>query len=303
MRSSTWRSDNGHIIHFGTQPTGAYIHGDIEGNHVSGRIQSDSPPGWNGQNTYGATLSGRSIILTGTIQGIGNKNRSAQAVYDEVINRLCFAFDPRYEGLLTFHLEEKDVAIRCRPVAIPQPKKRFEGLPIAEFSVDFIADLPHWHEAKERYVMLGVLRNDMRFPLFLNVNGGSPAGLIYNLLNANNPTLQPIFPIVEVFGSTELVRVDNTTTGRHIEVNRPVGANQKMVIDTRKYRVELYQMDTQGAYQFAENVSHWITEDSTDGWPFTLVPGENLLKINDEVAASTPVSVVRYHVPIMGVTF
>lgn len=301
MRSATWKSDNGHILHFSADKRGAFIFGSIDGNSASGVFQSDAAPEQDGQTTYGATLTPRKIILTGTIQGIGSKTRDAQASLDEVADRLSAAFNPRHEGELIYHLYERDVSIRCRPDAFPSMQKRFYETAISTFSVDLTADSPYWHEAQERIVPLGVLYPSMRFPLFISNAGGSPAGIIYNLLNAKNTTKEQILPIVEVFGTTELVKVENKTTGRFIEVNRPIAANQKMVIDTAKYRVDLFEQDGDGAYQWAQNVTHWITLESTNQWPFTLEPGENLIKINDEIAADAPVAVIRYRIPVMGV--
>lgn len=302
MRSATWKSDNGHILHFGHDPRGSFLFGNIDGNSVSGKPQSDSAPQQDGQTTYGATLGPRKIVLNGTIQGIGNPRRDAQAALDETVSKLYAAFNPKHEGELTYHLYERDVSIRCRPDAFPVIQDRiFSHTAIMPFSVDFTADSPYWHDSAERIIPLGVMYPVMRFPLFVNIDGGSPSGLVYNLLNAYNPTYEQIYPIIEVFGSTELVRVDNTTTGKHIKINHTVGADQKMVIDTANNRVDLYQQDGDGTYQFLVNATNWLTKDSGRDWPFTLQPGDNLLKINDEITADSPVSVLRYYIPVMGV--
>lgn len=300
MRSAVWQSDNGHIVVFSIDPSGSFLFDRIEGNLMGARAQVVQAPMQDGATTYSVANEPRTVILYGHVQGKGSGEKDAEHALDEAVNRLCMALNPKYFGTLTYKTYAGDFAIRCRPVALPTIAKRYTGTVISPFSVDFTTDNPYWYEATERIVVLGMLYKSFRFPLVLNFeHGGSPLGVIYNALNANNATSEPIAPTIEVFSAADLVRAKNATTGKTLEINRPVGVNQKMVIDVPNYKATLFQLNGQGAYEYLQNVTNWVTLNS-DWW--ALMPGDNVITINDDFTATAPAVILRYRIPVMGVT-
>ena len=297
MRHATWKSETGIVIEFLPDEEGPFIFGKIEGNNMAASAQVVRPPMADGAITFNISNDPRMSVFTGYVQGIGNHSKYAEAALDEAVNTMCTAFNPKRFGTLVYHTYAGNYAIRCRAIALPTVE-RIQETTIARFSVDLQADTPYWHEAEDKIIPLGLQRPVARFPLFLRFGTGSPLGLIYNALNASNPTPEPIAPIIEVFSAVELVHVQNTTTGKSLQINRPVAEGQKMRIDISDFRAELYELNGTGEYEFLQDVTNWLTIDS-DWW--RLEPGENVIVVNEDIAQSSPVTLVRYNIPILGV--
>ena len=89
------------------------------------------------------------------------------------------------------------------------------------------------------------------------------------------------------------------TTRKFIEINRSIEENQKMVIDMKKKKAEIYEKNEDGVYEYKYNATNWLTLESE--W-IELVPGKNVISINKQILEGVPLSVIKYRVPYMGVS-
>lgn len=254
------------------------------------------PPGSDGQDTYNVTMSAGDIYFTGRIVAYGDRAKTAQEQLDFLREQLCYLFQPTSWGLLSFFSATGARHIRCRAPALPTFGERFNNS--VTFAVDLVADRPLW-EGEEQTASAGSNYFNHRFPWFLPAEG-APFAISFASVVVNNRTPVDIFPIVEVnetYG--QLVDILNETTGAFLSVSRIVGTNQKLVIDTERATVWLWEL-ANGAWAQKENVLNWLSIDSQID-QFRIVPGANQLSTNKNVQGQKPIMTIRWREPFLGV--
>ncbi len=286
MRTALWESENGRTVRLRDAPP--FLLATLDGNVMSGRPETVTPPRSDGDYTVFVSNGPRTINITGPIVAYGNRAYSAQAALDDRRAELCEAFNPKHFGRLTYYSEAGGRSIRCRPAALPTFEKRTENA--QAFDIDLQADVSGWESAEEKIAVLGDQTRLFRFPWHVS---NTVFGYSITQARIHNPSTEDIYPVIEVCPTAELVTVRNKTTGRHISINRPIRQGQKLVINMRDCSATIHSPDGSSA-----DVSYWLTMGSEF---FALEPGQNVLTVENESPNETPVTSIRYRLPYMGV--
>jgi len=223
----------------------------------------------------------------------GDRDHPALAEYDKARSWLCEAMAPDVWGTLTYYREDGPVSIRCRAVALPTI-----SAPVGTFStidVDLIADTPYWERAEEQVTSVGRILRLLHFPW---APKKGPWGCFNRFAGISNDTTRQIFPTVEIFATGQHVTLENVTAGKSVTIEHGIAENEKLVVDLRDVTAILWRRDASGAYQEAEDVSHWMSLTSE---PWALVPGWNHVVISNENPEDTPLAYLRYRLPVLGV--
>ena len=289
-RTITWVSDTGMTVNMGAEPP--YIFNYLT-DRLGGNAETSRAPRQDGQTTHFVSLTPRTINIIGSLVAYGDKQNRAQAVLDRQKSELCRAFAPHRFGTLIYHRANGDVQIRCRPLSIPAFGERANNTCTVDIELE--SDVSMWETSEMYMQVIGEQQKLWRFPFaFAPLVFGTfaPVGFI------NNPTTEIIYPEVEIASTAQTVKVENVTTGMFIALNRPIEEHQKMVIQTEDASAAIWERNEAGEWVNIENVSHWLTLDSD---PWGLVPGNNEIRVSNEIPEETPVTQLRYRVPVMGV--
>lgn len=288
-RTVQWVSDNGLYLYLGAAPP-YMLNADVH-TGLSGAAQVVKSPHQDGQTTYGVTLNARTISLTFTVHACGNYGLSAERVLDEHINYITEAFNPKVSGTLIYNNKRGGQRIRARAEAVPEPKE--QGKYYAVYEMTLLTDAPYWEETTEQSSKLGELECKWKFPFVFPVIFGNytQSRMIYN------PTSLTIYPKIEVYTNSALIRITNETTEKFILVEHEIADGQKMVIDCAQKTVSLWT-ENAGGYVYAQDISNWVSLDSDF---ITLEPGKNQLKTENEKQNDVPAASIFWRNPIAGV--
>ena len=290
MRYITWESDNGRTVEMSKSLP--YLFGELT-DRMGANAEISRAPRQDGQITHYATLATHTINVTGSVVAFGNKNNNAQAVFDRMKSDLSQAFAPNRSGLLIYHREDGDAQIRCRPLAIPTFGSRHNNSCTVDIELE--SDASFWEKSVTNLSTIGGQEKMWRFPMAFKP---LVFGAFYPFGRIENPTAETIYPEIEITSTSQTVRVENSTTGLFIELNRPIMDNQKMVIQTEDASAAIWERTETGGWEEKENVSHWLTLDSN---PWGLIPGVNVVKVSNEIPEETPITNIRYRLPVLGV--
>lgn len=296
MRYVTWEPEGGQMVTLhGSGPWeggGPYFFRRLTSD-LGSTAESSRAPRQDGVTTYHVALDGRTINLEGSMLVYGDRLHPADGEYDLARSRLCELFAPNRWGILTYHRTCGAVRVRCRSLATPTI-----SAPVGTYSeidISFTADSPYWESAEETVEELGVIRKLRRFP-WSPVR--APMGTFSPVAVLQNPTAVDIYPTIEVLSTGQRVTVSNLGTGESVTIEHAIDEGQKLVIDMRDVTAILWEKDDTGLWDRKDDVSHWMSLDST---PWCLRPGENRVTISNEAPEETPVAYIRYRVPFLGV--
>lgn len=296
MRKVSWVSDSGYTVVFNGggpyESPGPYYLRELTSD-LGATAETTRAPRQDGLTTWHVTLDNRTVNLVGSMWVFGDRLHPALTEYDRQRAYLHQAFAPNRWGVLTYHKEDGAVQVRCRASATPTI-----GTPVGTYStidVTFITDSPYWESAQETVEVVGVIRRLWRFP-WSPVR--EPMGVFNPFAVTPNPSDVDIYPTIEIFSTGQYVTVENTGLGEFVTIEHPIAERQKLTIDMRDVSAYLWELDGQGVYRRTEDVSHWMSLDST---PWCLKPGENRLAIRNDKPEDTPVAYIRYRVPSLGV--
>ena len=290
MRRVSWISDSGDVVVF--DANGPFYLKELASD-LGASAETTKAPRQDGVSTWHAALETRTINLTGSMWIFGDRLHAARAEYDRQRSRLCQAFAPNRWGTLLYHREDTDVQVRCRPLATPTispPTGTFSALDIS-----FTADSPYWEGAEEVVEALGVIRREWHFPWSPR---RAPMGSFSPFAAGRNPTAVDIYPAIEVYSTCQHVTLSNLDTGESVTIQHAIEADQKLAVDMRDVTAILWERDESGVFREKEDVSHWMSLDST---PWCIRPGGNRIQIRNEAPEDTPVAYLRYRIPYLGV--
>lgn len=290
MKEVSYITDNGYIVNFGKNAP--FICLEISDN-FSGNFIVSKAPFQDGQTTQYVNLTAGNINLIGSILAFGSKQKAAKNVLEEYIDLMNYTFNPKVEGTLIVDNGVTSKQVRCRAINKPTYLDKYNNH--VKIDVELVADNPVWESAKEYISGIGFTYNNLRFPL----NLPSSTGFIFNQMIADNKTRYDIYPMIEILSIASLIKIENETTGKFIEINRSIEANQKMVIDMKKKKAEIYEKNEDGVYEYKYNATNWLTLESE--W-IELVPGKNVISINKQILEGVPLSIIKYRIPYMGVS-
>ncbi|MCL2004429.1 MAG: phage tail family protein [Oscillospiraceae bacterium] len=284
MNVLTWVNDNGREIVFNRQ---TYFYDRVT-DSLAADEQVFKAPWQDGASTFAVTLARPLIHISGSMTVLRTGDRKKKM--DDAVDELNTAFLPHIFGVLTERRAGTDRMIRCRPAARPVFGPVIQNSRTVD--IDFIADMPRWVEATETVLELGREVGGFRFPLRL------PTRMGFYMRDAviDNNSGDYIFPVIEIYTVSELIRVTNETMGLHIEIKYPIGERQKMVIDTLNTEAYLHERDgLSGEWHEIKNVSDWLTHDS-DYWPLQV--GRNFITLRNERPDVTVIASVRFNRPM-----
>lgn len=289
MRSVTWETDDGYTIRMAGEPP--YLFKQLD-DDLGASAETVKAPRQDGCTTYHVSLGTRTINVAGSLVAYGGNAWSAQAAFDRRREALSQAFSPNRWGYLTYHREDGDRRVRCRPLATPTFGERAHNTCTLE--VELVTDSPYWESAELYTYTAGISVPLLHFPSRLPKAFGSltPRAVI------QNPTGEVIYPTIEIAATASRVKVANETTGKYIQVNRPIAAGQMMVVAARDMSAELWTPGADGAFRRTEDASCWLALDSE---PWGMVPGVNVIAVTNEHPEDMPLTRVKYRLPYLGV--
>lgn len=296
MRKVSWVSESGYTVVFeGAGPydsPGPYYFRELTSD-LGATAETTRAPRQDGVTTWHVALDSRTVNLVGSMWVFGDRLHPAAAEYDRQRAFLAAAFAPNRWGVLTYYREDGAVQVRCRAAATPT-----FGPAVGTFAtidITLAADSPYWESAEETVEVVGVIRKLWHFPWH---PVREPMGVYNPFAVTPNPTDVDIYPTIEVYSTGQYVTVENTDLGEFVTIEHPIAEGQKLVIDMSDVSAFLWERDGQGVYHRREDVSHWMSLDST---PWCLKPGGNHLAIRNDKPEDTPVAYIRYRVPSLGV--
>lgn len=282
-----YQSDNGLTVEIGGQSVYRLKTRLQDG--VSSAAHTVKPALSDGAITESLVLDQRII----SIDGIFTVSHISQFMSRQ--NMLFEAFNPKFMGTLYCYHEDEARQIRCRATATPDVSSQTERS--CNFRIDLISDDAYWESAELYHKSIGILENLLTFLRSVSAEGSpysriSYIGLIDNITPLNAP------PIIEVFSETDtFVKVENETTGEYFIIDRPIGQNQKMVIDVKRKTAGIWELQD-GAYVFIGNVLNYLTTDSI---LWELVPGINIVRISTGNPEDETQAVISYRLKYGGV--
>lgn len=262
---------------------------------VGATAQINISPLQDGANTSNAQLQQRNFIIKGALIAKGNPLLPADTVLDETINMLNEAFNPKLFGTLIYNNERGGQFIKCRPITTPVITTEVEANTVIKFEIEVLTDDSYWEGTELNVSSVGSLEKLWNPPEFTFPGMFGNYAQISEISNNSKLTIETI---IEVYSNAEFIKITNQTTGDYILVEKAIADNQKMVINSKDYSVSLYEKDEYGVYQFVEDVSEWIAIDSEQ---IRLIPGPNILKVENELQNDVPAASLFYRLPIMGV--
>lgn len=290
MRHVSWVSENGRTVTL--DATGPFFFNTLTSD-LGATAETSRAPRQNGITTHHTALDNFGINLTGSMRVFGSTTNPAIAEYDRKRAWLHQAFAPNRFGILTYYKEDEAVQVRCRPVSTPTISP-----PVGTYStidIDFTTDSPFWETAQEYVISLGQIMRFWHFPWAPILR---PMGAFNRFADIINPSVENIYPSVEIYTTGQYVTVTNQTAAKYVKIEQPIAADEKLVVDLRDASAFLYKRNVEGDYVLLADVSHWMSLDSD---PWGIAPGSNRIAITNDVPEDTPMAYIKYRIPSLGV--
>lgn len=258
---------------------------------VTGSFDRRSAPGMQGTNTYAASLSGMQITISGVImaRNMGSQSKPVDMVLEDYRKLLCNAFNPLFVGKLTRIIGGGLYFAEARANSTPIFDTAFGGtLP---FSVDLYADEPYWKLDDKRVIDIGPSDTEAVYSGETQ-EMGEVLSISAAILNQSKTDQ---YPIVRFWPTANKPILRNKTTGKILTLNQQITGDFYVDVDTypSKNTVELYKKKPDGSYEAIENVSYWLSVDSSQD--YYLVPGLNEMVVENAAAGVYPaVSLIWY---------
>lgn len=291
MGKLTWECNGIEIVLSDDEKANIFCDVDNLPCSVTGSFDRRSAPGMHGTNTYASSLSGMQITISGAVmaRNMGSKSRPVERVMTDYRKRLCNAFNPLCVGKLTRDMGDGLYFVEARANSTPVFDTVFGGtLP---FSVDLYADEPYWKLDDKRVIDIGPSETETVFS-----GEAQEMGEVLSISAAIlNQSKSDQYPIVRFWPAANKSILRNKTTGKILTLNQQITGDFYVDVDTypSKNTVELCRKKSDGSYEAIENVSYWLSIDSSQD--YYLVPGLNELVVENATASVYPaVSLIWY---------
>ncbi len=292
LKTLQWVSDNG--LYFCFSETQPFFLSQNLRTSIGAIVQVNKSPLQDGANTSNAVLDQLQLKISAAIKCLGNSGLTASRVKDETVNILNQAFSPKTFGTLYYNNARGSQFIRARPITTPAIIEEPSCTNIIRVEVELISDDSYWSDTSDNEQRIGFSTGKLTFPFSLPLIFGEYS----NESTIINPTTLEANTIIEIMTTSDKIKVENKTSRNFVEVERPIAENQKMIIDSKRAVVELWEKDEYGVFHFEEDASNWLGLKSD---MIKLLPGENILSIENQGSYGIPVAVIKWHNPIMGV--
>lgn len=285
----TYISDNGLFIVF--DDVGPYLLSDVDTMGVGSTEDSDMSIG-GVYNTYVTGYDQRSVPMEVAIMGGEKKGWFDFGNLQQMKQKLANTIDLNYQGTLVYENETGAYSLRGRFAEIPAGFDRIGSY--EKFSLTFQStEQPKWKERSERVVRMGAVIGGLSFPLVIDPN--FTFGTYTTEFAVINDTYDDLPVRVVVMGTAESVTITNETTGRYMQFNRAIAADQQLEVDTERGTAVVKSSVTG---QKIENASHYLTLDS-DYW--YLQRGRNVINLDGGGQTSKPLGYMFWRKQFGGV--
>lgn len=230
----TWISDNGQRIDM--RPDGDITLEEAPGaDGLRNEITFEKNAGEHGATQLGMSLPERAITLTGTIQR--SRQTSAEA--------LLAAFNPAYEGTLTYRDAHKCRSIRASIEQAPQISADKAEM---NYFVSLLCPAPFWQDATgESVATLATWTGGIAFPFIINDSTGIEfeTRTTSIIVDVQNPGQVPVGMQVRFTASGRVVQpqIMHMGTRQQIIADLTLNANEVVVIDTRYGSKGIYRAE------------------------------------------------------------
>ena len=173
-------------------------------------------------------------------------------------------------GTLFIKTDELDRCIYCSQVQIPDVKRVLKGQ-IFTFAVQFVCDSPYFEDAEATVVPLYKREKLLSSPFTLPGKFGRiviGAGVVVS----GDENVEPVISISfgETIDESEMIEIENITTGKRILLNYAPLENEIITIDVGRRKIES---------SISGNIIETLSDDTFLG-DFALLKGRNFLNVN-----------------------
>ncbi len=257
----------------------------LDCNSIGTSADTYQPMGIHGQKTRTVLYNPRTIVATFGIIGIEDNRYSTkrlQKMWQE-IGRIML---PDHDGTITVENEIGTYRITARPLSLPDMEKVL--ISYGKFKVEFVADNPFWETETKFVCRIGEVVKNAKYPLTYPIVYGK---FFTEAIIDNDTNLQ--LPIVfEITTEAPFIKITNLTTGEFIQIDKALGKNQTMTVDTEDCSVVIRTFDDDGNLINEENANYRLTIDSTPD--MTLIQGINKFEIENGAADNKVLASMTY---------
>lgn len=160
LRTLEWHAANGDVIRFSGSPP--FLLDTFYPGVSSGAAEAVRGIRMDGQNTYHVSKEPLTPSASGSIQAAGGTYVEKQKNLDDLRRRLQAALDPKHFGVLLYNNFSGSFRLPCRPIAGAAFDKRLGSA--IKFDAEWISDAPHWTQAAQVKLSVGLIKKMWRFP-------------------------------------------------------------------------------------------------------------------------------------------
>lgn len=281
----TFENFLGQTVSFSSDTEPFFLLG-FDGNSIGTTADNYQPMGAHGQKTREVRYNPRPIIATFGIIGIEDNRYSAkrlQKMWQE-IGRIML---PDHDGTITVENEIGTYRIIARLLSLPDMEKVL--ISYGKFKVEFVADNPFWISTERFIKKIGQLQKKACYPLSWPLCYGAfeTEAIIDNDTNLRLPMK------IEITNEAEFIKIINLTTKEFIQIDKALGKNQSMTVDTEDCSVVIRTFDDDRNLISEENANYRLTVDSTPDMMLDF--GKNHIIVENGVSGEYPAATITYN--------
>ncbi|MGN0689268.1 MAG: hypothetical protein ACI4KH_02475 [Oscillospiraceae bacterium] len=280
----TFENFIGQTVSFGSDTEPFFLLG-FDGNSIGTSSDTYQPMGAHGQKTRNVRYNPRPMIATFGIVGIED-NRYSPKRLREMWQKIGKVMLPDHDGTITIENEIGTYRITARPLALPDIEKVL--ISYGKFKVEFVADNPFWISTERFVKKIGQLQKNACYPLSWPLRYGTFE--TEAIINNDTNLLLPMK--IEITNEAEFIKIINLTTEEFIQIDKALGKNQTMTVDTEDCSVVIRTVDDDGNLISEENANYRLTVDSTPDMMLDF--GKNHIIIENGVSGEGSVATITY---------
>ncbi len=280
----TFENFLGQTVSFSSDTEPFFLLG-LDCNSIGTSSDTYQPMGAHGQKTRTVLYNPRTIVATFGIIGIED-NRYSSKRLREMWQEIGKVMLPDHDGTITVENEIGTYRITARPLALPDIEKVLISL--GKFKVEFVADNPFWETETRFFCKIGEIVKCAKYPITYPIIYGK----FFTEASIDNDTNIELPVSFEISTEAPFVKITNLATEEFIQIDKALGKNQMMIVDTEECSVVIRTFDDDGNLISEENANYRLTIDSTPD--MKLIPGINKFEIENGSADSKVVASIFY---------
>ncbi|MCL2080230.1 MAG: phage tail family protein [Oscillospiraceae bacterium] len=237
-----------------------------------------------GQKTYHVNAEPLTPSMTGSMHA------KSQKELDNLRRRLQAALNPLHFGLLIYNNHAGSFRLQCRPLTGAEISARIGSA--HKIDIEWISDEAYWTAQAESKLNVGERKKSWRFPWVIKPTVFCQ---IMNKGYIHNPTQISVMPVISISQTeSEKVTIGNSSISAYTTITQKIAPEERLELDMSIPSARLICSDGS-----AQDVTHWITLDST--FPWALLPGENEIYADADNPDMTPIITLRWRLPEVGI--